>query len=181
MNVFIPEKYFEIELKAKSIISWLKVPSLFPKLTINRNRKERSSQQQQKINHILQLWKIKGLPEWESEKVKYLSRIYFLLNPLSIILITDPIFASLNKDYPNYSNDFVNNCFKKCCLTFPIRQKKNLFFYIFTTLTGSLEQSIDRQRPRVSSPELNTHKVFPSISNFGIYHFFLLEYKKSWE
>lgn len=60
-------------------------------------------------------------------------------------------------------------------------KKKKLFFYIFTTLTETLEQSSNRHRPRVSFPELNTHKMFPSISNFGIYHFLLLEYKKKVE
>ena len=93
------------------------MPCLFHRLAINRNRKERSSQQE--VNHNITLCKIRGLPGWESETGRYLSRISSITH--SMILITPSIFASLNKDYPDCPNDVFNNYLEKHCLTFLIR------------------------------------------------------------
>lgn len=45
-------------------------------------------------------------------------------SPTSMIPITAPVFASLNKDYLNYPNDFFNNYLEKHCLNSQLGQQK---------------------------------------------------------
>lgn len=75
-------------------------------------------------------------------------------SPTSMIPITAPVFASLNKDYLNYPNDFFQQLLRKALPQFPIRPTKvgSDFTEIrqgeLSHMPGAAEQSIDRHRPK---------------------------------